>query len=516
MTDSNREITEAIQARTRADHSSSDRFVFWLLLAHLPFVFFIVPMNYGTHIQGSLPAVVAVLASWLAYRIMPGTFFSRSMLAASLMIMSMILIMQQLGRLEMHFHIFAALAFLIIWRDFRVLLLAAGLIAVHHALSVPIQLAGASIGNMPFVVYGQSCDWSTFAIHATFVILETAVLVYFCLRMQSQFTLSNSVMALMHHAAQNRDLTVRMAEIVTNNASDSGFVSSLGEFYSLVQKTITGFKAAGVELEQLSVQSVAIADQNRSSLTGQNASIDSVAAATEEMSQSIASVAQTTSQAASLSDQTSSQLTECRQMSDTASSEVQSLIDRLQEVRQEFDRLKQDTEAIKTSVALITEISEQTGLLSLNASIEAARAGEHGRGFAVVASEVRKLADKTKDASQEIMTVSEKIKDSSGLVMEKLLLSQENGQQVIDIVNNSNGLLRESASLSAKINDLNQLISQMMEEQSAVSTEISQTLHEIRDSNNEIGAGVEQAAALTREVMTIGGSISNKANQFIT
>jgi len=112
-----------IKQREREDLGGADRLVLFLLMAHLPFIYFLVPMDYGTHWLGAIPATLVVIASALAYRAMPGSLISRSMMTVSLMIMSMILIMQQLGRLEMHFHIFAAMAFIIIWRDYRMILL---------------------------------------------------------------------------------------------------------------------------------------------------------------------------------------------------------------------------------------------------------------------------------------------------------------------------------------------------------------------------------------------------------
>lgn len=510
------QVTQHLNQRLSEDAQASDRIMLLILAAHLPFIYFFIPMGYGTYLQGAIPASLAVIASFAAYNAAKGSLFSRVVISISFMVMSMIIIMQQFGRIEMHFHIFATLAFLIIWRDWRAVVAAAGVIAIHHAISVPLQLSGVSLVGIPYIAYAQTCDWPTFFLHAIFVIMESAVLIFFCLRMQSQFTLANHVIANIRYAADNKDVTGDVSDIPTHNQEDKLFIATLKRFYQMIRDNMIAFQSASLELTDIAHKSSDISQENQAQLIAQNDSIHSIVTAIQEMTNSIADVSKSTTVAADSSLTAKSLTNDSNQKVEEAVEQVGELIAQINNVKQEIDLLDNGTILIGNTMETIRGIAEQTNLLALNAAIEAARAGEQGRGFAVVADEVRALAQRSSDATTEISTVVQGLRAASEKVVELMKISQEKSERTIKIVSDAQYLLTRTNDSTTQISDLNFQVASAMEEQHATSETIRANLEQISQANMSIQARAVESAKLTDHVSDMADNIHVSASSLKT
>jgi len=213
---------------------------------------------------------------------------------------------------------------------------------------------------------------------------------------------------------------------------------------------------------------------------------DNLASASEEVSATAQSMSQATSEQAASVEQTSAsveemtasinQNTENAKVTDgMASKAAREAVEGGQSVQATVDAMKK----IAQRIGIIDDIAYQTNLLALNAAIEAARAGEHGKGFAVVAAEVRKLAERSQVAAQEIGELS----------ISSVSLAERAGS-----------LLTEIVPSIGKTSDLVQEISAASEEQSAGVSQINLAMVQLNQVTQQNASSSEELAATAEEM----------------
>ena len=184
---------------------------------------------------------------------------------------------------------------------------------------------------------------------------------------------------------------------------------------------------------------------------------------------------------------------------------------------------------IKEATALITNIAEETNLLSLNASIEAARAGEQGRGFAVVAAQIQKLAEQSNESARQIeRIILSLIEDSDKSVItmnevkeimeqqsQNVMKTNEQVAQLVEEVEQSIGVIDEVSAKTAKINEARSSVVDTVQNLSAIAEENAASTEETSASVTEISGIINEIADEAHELKTISNQMDETMSMFV-
>jgi methyl-accepting chemotaxis protein len=228
--------------------------------------------------------------------------------------------------------------------------------------------------------------------------------------------------------------------------------------------------------------------------------VTSTASAMAQMTATVLEVARNAGQASEQSDDTRKKAEDGAGLVNRvvkSVNEVQKVGASLQENMQE---LGSKAESIGGVMNVISDIADQTNLLALNAAIEAARAGEAGRGFAVVADEVRKLAEKTMEATQEVGANIIAIQEAARINMTEVTRAFQNITEATTLADDSGHALEEIVSIAATSSEVVASIATAAEEQSATSEEINRAIDEINHVVGETTDGMVQSSAAVQDL----------------
>ncbi len=299
----------------------------------------------------------------------------------------------------------------------------------------------------------------------------------------------------------------------------------IGDLLKEVSKTTEQMAAASQQLNSSSMESAnaatsvaqsvadaaAVVVQQQTAVTNGTDSVASI-------SQSVKSISQETEEVSQEADQAAKKAEAGNLVVEKSVNQIHSVEEKVRTTARLVDELGARSQEIGAIVDTISDLAGQTNLLALNAAIEAARAGEQGRGFAVVAEEVRKLAEQSATAAQQIADLIGRIQNDTS----KAVASMDSGRQAVvqgaesveglrQVFEEINGLVIDVADKIESMSDSIQHVAGQSSEITNHMEQIDSGAAKVADNMQSISAATEEQSASAQEIASASDSLARQA-----
>lgn len=262
------------------------------------------------------------------------------------------------------------------------------------------------------------------------------------------------------------------------------------------------------------IQISSTADTMATSAQEQSAQTEEVASAIEQMARTVTENANNAQQTANVARQNREIAKEGGEIVELTVSKMSDIARVVKESADNIEKLGESSKQIGEIISVIDDIADQTNLLALNAAIEAARAGEQGRGFAVVADEVRKLAERTTEATKQIAEMIKGIQRDTEIAVRMMQNGNTEVTNGIQLADKAGAALKEIVDSSQHLLDMISQIATANEEQAATGEQITKNVAMISEVAQDSSRRVTEIAHSAEDLSRLTDELRELVSQF--